>query len=169
MRVPQLRRAAVWPAVLVSAVVVVVSGGAVAAIETDTVESFWRGLWWSISLVTTVGFLGSPPRTGAGAALSVVLMVVGFVLLAMVSAALASLFVRQDEQPRQAAEREVDRAVLEALASVEARLSVIEARLDDAGGLDGENLEARSGTLDARLEAGAGADGAADEVGAGPD
>ena len=62
--------------------------------------------------------------------LSVVLMVLGFVLLAMVSAALASLFVRQDEQPREDAEREVDRAVLEALASLESRLEAIERRLD---------------------------------------
>jgi voltage-gated potassium channel len=131
VRVPGFRRAVVWPAVLGTAVIVVVSGGAVAAAETDTVESFWRGLWWSISLVTTVGFLGSPPKTAAGAVLSVVLMVLGFVLLAMVSAALASLFVRQDEQPREAAEREVDRAVLEALASLEARLAAIERRMDD--------------------------------------
>lgn len=101
-----------------------------AAAETDTVESFWRGLWWSLSLVTTVGFLGSPPRSVAGAVLSVVLMILGFLLLAMVSAAFASLFVRQDEQPREDAEREVDRAVLEALASLESRLEAIERRLD---------------------------------------
>ena len=130
MPVPRIRRALVWPAVLGTAVVVVVSGGAVAAAETDTVESFWRGLWWSLSLVTTVGFLGSPPRSVAGAVLSVVLMILGFVLLAMVSAAFASLFVRQDEQPREDAEREVDRAVLEALASLESRLEAIERRLD---------------------------------------
>lgn len=130
MRLPRIRRAFVWPAVLGTAVVVVVSGGAVAAAETDTVESFWRGLWWSLSLVTTVGFLGSPPRSVAGAVLSVVLMILGFLLLAMVSAAFASLFVRQDEQPREDAEREVDRAVLEALASLESRLEAIERRLD---------------------------------------
>ncbi|MCV2393082.1 potassium channel family protein [Actinotalea sp. M2MS4P-6] len=132
MRVPQVHRAWVWPAVLTTTVVVVVSGGAIAAAETDTVESFWRGLWWSVSLVTTVGFLGSPPHSAAGAILSVVLMVLGFMLLAMVSAALASLFVRQDEQPREAAEREVDRAVLAALADVQERLSALEARIEAA-------------------------------------
>ncbi len=141
MRLPQVRRAWVWPAVLGAVVVVVVSGGAVAAIETDTVEGFWRGLWWSISLVTTVGFVGSPPRTGAGAALSVVLMLVGFVLLAMVSAGLASLFVRHDEQPREAAEREVDRAMLAALAALEARLASIEARLDEADRVPQDDLD----------------------------
>lgn len=125
----RVRRTWVWPAVLSSAVVVVVSAGAVAAIETDTVSSFWQGLWWSISLITTVGFVGAPPRTAAGAVVSVVLMLGGFLLLAMVSAALASLFVRHDEEPQEQAEREVDRAVLDALAAVEARLGAVEARL----------------------------------------
>ena len=45
MRVPQVHRAWVWPALLGTAVAVVVSAGGVAAIETDTVESFWQGLW----------------------------------------------------------------------------------------------------------------------------
>ena len=143
MRVPQVHRAWVWPAVLGTAVVVVVSAGAVAAIETDTVESFWRGLWWSISLVTTVGFLGSPPHSVAGAIVSVLLMVVGFVLLAMVSAALASVFVRQDEQPREDAERAVDSAVLAALQDVRDRLEVIEARLGERGDVDPDAPEPR--------------------------
>ena len=108
---------------------VVVSAGAVAAIETDTVTSFWRGLWWSISLITTVGFIGQPPTTGAGAALSVVLMVVGFVLLASVSASLASLFVRDDERPREVREETTEDATLTALRSLELRLASIEGRL----------------------------------------
>ena len=108
---------------------VVVSAGAVAAIETDTVTSFWRGLWWSISLITTVGFIGQPPTTGAGAALSVVLMVVGFVLLASVSASLASLFVRDDERPREVREETTEDATLTALRSLEIRLASIESRL----------------------------------------
>lgn len=70
-----------------------------AAFETETVNSYLRGLWWSVSLMATVGFLDEPPRTAAGAVLSVVLMLGGFVLLASLSAALASLFVREDEEP----------------------------------------------------------------------
>jgi hypothetical protein len=86
--------------VLGTVVSIFVAAGAAAAIETDTVNSYARGLWWSISLITTTGFIGQPPRTEAGAGLSVILMVLGFVLLAMVSAALAALFVRDDEGPR---------------------------------------------------------------------
>jgi len=97
-----------WPAVAGTLVTIVVAAGAAAAIETHTVESYWRGLWWSISLLTTVGFIGEPPRTAAGAVLSVVLMVTGFLLLAMVSASLASLFVREEEAPREAREESAD-------------------------------------------------------------
>ncbi|MGE3844964.1 MAG: ion channel, partial [Vicinamibacterales bacterium] len=100
----QVRRAWVLPFVLVSTLITLVAAGAAAAIETDTVESTWAGVWWAISLVTTVGFVGAPPTTFAGQALSILLMVLGFLLLAMVSAALASLFVRDAEAPRDAEE-----------------------------------------------------------------
>ena len=85
------------PAVLAAALVVVVSAAAAGAIETHTVGSFPRGLWWAVSLITTVGFIGEPPETTAGAVLSAFLMVVGFLLLALVSASLAALFVREEE------------------------------------------------------------------------
>ncbi len=111
-------------------VLVVVAAGAAAAIETDTVDSYWRGLWWAISLITTVGFIGSPPTTDAGAALSVFLMVVGFLLLAMVSASLAALFVREEEEPRDAREASSEAEILAAIRGLEARLAAIEARLD---------------------------------------
>lgn len=125
----RLSRSLLWPALAGTLVLVVVSAGAVAAIETDTVTSFWRGLWWSISLVTTVGFIGQPPTTDAGAALSVVLMVVGFVLLASVSASLAALFVRDDQRPRAVREETTEDATLAALKSLELRLASIESRL----------------------------------------
>lgn len=125
----RVRRSWLWPAITGALVIVFVSAGAAAALETDTVTSYWRGVWWSISLITTVGFIGAPPRTDAGAALSVVLMVIGFMLLALVSASLAALFVHDDERPSQAHEELTEDAVLVALTRVEQRLSSIESRL----------------------------------------
>ncbi len=110
------------PAVLSAVVVVVVSGAAVTAFETRTVSGFGQGLWWATSLITTVGFIGEPPESTAGAVLSAVLMVVGFLLLAMVSASLAALFVREEELPRLEEETSTDQQILEALARLEARL-----------------------------------------------
>lgn len=119
----------VWPALLSAIVIVLVTAGASAAIETNTVRSYWRGLWWSISLITTVGFIGEPPETRTGAALSAVMMVFGFLLLAMVSASMAALFVREEEQPRELREDASDQAILAALDDLARRLNAIEGRL----------------------------------------
>ena len=123
--------ASAWlvPALLSSVLVVVVSAAAAAAIETHTVSSFGRGLWWAIGLVTTVGFIGEPPETPVGQVLSAFLMVFGFLLLAMVSAALAALFVRQEEQPFEEEETRADQRILDRLALIEQRLTAIESHL----------------------------------------
>ena len=116
----------VLPAIMVSVVVVATGAGAAAAFETDTVESYWDGLWWAISLLTTVGFIGAPPKTGVGAWVSVVLMLSGFVLLSLLSAALASLFVREDEAPTRKQSQVDAEMVHDALRAIEARLERIE-------------------------------------------
>jgi voltage-gated potassium channel len=77
----------------------VLGGAALALTESDTVKSFWDGLWWSLSLVTTVGFVGRAPTTDVGKIVSAFLMVTGFLLITMTTAAIASLFVREDEIP----------------------------------------------------------------------
>lgn len=117
------------PVLLSAILAVVVAGAAAAAIETRTVSSFARGLWWATSLVTTVGFIGEPPETTAGAALSAVLMIAGFLLLAMVSASLAALFVREEERPFQDQESSIDRQLLDTLERLEERVKAIEQAL----------------------------------------
>lgn len=82
-----------------SLLAVIMGGGALALAESETVASFWDGVWWSLSLVTTVGFVGRAPTTEAGKIISGILMVLGFSLMAMTTAAIASLFVREDEAP----------------------------------------------------------------------
>lgn len=125
LRVPV---ASAWlvPVSLTAVLLVVVSAAAAAAIETDTVGSFPRGLWWAISLVTTVGFVGEPPRTDTGIVLSAFLMVFGFLLLAMVSAALAALFVREEEAEPAAELESVTREILAKLERLEQRLDALE-------------------------------------------
>lgn len=48
--------------VAVGAALVLLSGGAFAAFEDRTVGSYWDGLYWALSLMTTVGFIGGSPR-----------------------------------------------------------------------------------------------------------
>lgn len=142
----RIRPTWVWPTLLSAIVIVLVTAGASAAIETNTVRSYWRGLWWSISLITTVGFVGEPPETRTGAALSAVMMVVGFLLLAMVSASMAALFVREEEQPREQREDASDRAVLAALDDLARRLAAVEQHLAQGRRLDDPGAQAPPGS-----------------------
>lgn len=130
MRLPVPSRGWVKPGLVVGSVALLVGAGAAAAFESDTVGSYGRGLWWAISLMTTVGFVGAPPRTTEGAVLSIVLMLTGFALLSLVSASLASLFVKQDEAPEQQREAVVEDEILTALNAVLDRLDALESRLD---------------------------------------
>jgi voltage-gated potassium channel len=122
----RISRRWVGPVLIGSIVIVVVAAGAAAAFETDTVTSYWQGLFWAISLITTVGFVGEPPRTEAGTALAVALMVVGFMLLSMISAYLAANFVREDERPHEVAEESTEQAILASLMRLEARVASLE-------------------------------------------
>jgi voltage-gated potassium channel len=103
--------------------------GAAAALESDTVGSYWRGLWWATSLMTTVGFVGRPPATQAGAALSAVLMIAGFLLLSLVSASLASIFVRDSEKSFEREEQVIEQQLLARLDDIAGRLDSLEDRL----------------------------------------
>lgn len=106
--------------------VVLLSGGAFAALETRTVASFGEGVWWAVSLVTTVGFVGGAPTTSGGRVLAAALMILGFGLLSLTAAALASLFVREDEAPVERREAAFEAAVLAELRAVRERLDRLE-------------------------------------------
>jgi hypothetical protein len=126
----RVSRASLRWALPAAGILVLLAGGGFAAVETDTVMSYWEGVWWALSLMTTVGFVGGSPETTAGQLLSAVLMVVGFLLLAVTTAAVASLFVSEDEAPQDARDREFEREALDELRTLNSRLERLERRLD---------------------------------------
>jgi voltage-gated potassium channel len=114
------------------AVLVVVTGGAgLAAFATDTAETYWDGIWWSISLMTTVGWSGPAPTTFVGHLIATITMVTGFLLLAFISAAIASVLVREDEEPVDVAELEAESAILQELRSLRAEVRALAAANGD--------------------------------------
>lgn len=130
------------PGLVVAGAAIVVGAGAGAAIETETVGSYGRGLWWAVSLMTTVGFIGAPPRTTAGAVVSVILMLIGFLLLSLLSAALASLFVREDVAPVEERELVAEAEISQQLDDIATRLERLEAtlsRLKEHSGTDSQS------------------------------
>jgi voltage-gated potassium channel len=109
--------------------IVLVAGGALAAIETDTVGSYDEGVWWAVSLMSTVGFAGDTPQTTGGRVVSGFLMVFGFATLSLVTASLASLLVAEEEEPELDAVRVSEREVLAELQRVRSRLESLESRI----------------------------------------
>jgi len=130
MQLPRIRRSFVLPGVVVALAALAVGAGGAAAFESDTVGSYWEGLWWALSLMTTVGFVEGPPASVGGAITSAVLMVAGFLLLSLISAALASLFVREDEEPAEQREEALEQQVLDRLAVIERRIEAMERSLE---------------------------------------
>lgn len=105
---------------------VVLAGGAFAGLETRTVGSFGEGIWWALSLVTTVGFVGQTPVTTPGRVLAGLLMVFGFALLSLTTAAVASLFVREDETSGERRDAAFEHQALAELRALGERLDRLE-------------------------------------------
>lgn len=102
-----------------------IAGGGLAATEADTVRSYWDGVMWALSLMTTVGFIGAVPTSAGGKLIAVVLMLFGFVLLAFTTAAVASLFVHEDDAPAKANEYAFEAFMLEELRALRAELAAL--------------------------------------------
>lgn len=77
--------------------------------------------------MTTVGWSGAAPHTFIGHLIATVTMVTGFLLLAFTTAAVASLLVREDEQPVDEAELRADHEILRELHALRDELRSLQA------------------------------------------
>lgn len=130
MRAPRLESRVAPPAIVIALVCLLVGAGAAAALESDTVGSFWGGLWWALCLMTNVGFVYGAPQTATAAVISAVLMVVGFLLMSLLSATLAALFIRRDAEPAERLNTDLEREILHRLDEISRRVEALERRLD---------------------------------------
>ena len=132
---------------IIATFIALLAGGGFAAFESRQVSNFWEGLWWALSLMSTVGFVGEAPESVLGRLVSSVLMVSGFALMALVTAAIASLFVREEQEPDEQAEELFDAQALRLLADIAQRLEAIEATMTpDTPATPEEIAEPPSGT-----------------------
>jgi len=128
IRLRPVRRLLV-PLLVFGVLAVLLAGAGFAALESDVVTGYWDGVWWALSLMTTVGFVGETPETTGGRILSAVLMLSGFAILALTTAAIASLFVREEEEPFEKSERAFEREAMARLDELSTRLDRIERAL----------------------------------------
>ena len=111
-----------------SALAVSVLAGALAHWIDDGIPSLWLGIYWAVQTVTTVGY-GSPEPSGtSGEVLAVLLMLLGTAFLAVITAAVTSVFIERARAIHRSGVDDPDRALLE---EIRARLVRIEDRLSE--------------------------------------
>jgi voltage-gated potassium channel len=110
---------------LLTVFIVAIAGAAQAALNADEFDSIWDGVWWAIVTVTTVGYGDLYPTTVEGRIIAAVVMFVGIGFLSVLTATVASKFVKDDRG-------EETHAILNALRRIEQDLAELRAdrRLD---------------------------------------
>jgi len=66
-------------------------------IDGSNIKNFGDGLWWAITTVTTVGYGDRFPTTSEGRFLAVGLMIMGISLMGVITASVASWFVKMGQ------------------------------------------------------------------------
>jgi hypothetical protein len=90
------------------------------------IPTVWLGIYWAVQTVTTVGY-GTPTPTGtSGEALALVLMLFGTAFIAVVTAAITSVFIERARAIHESPGEDPNAAALE---EIRARLERIETSL----------------------------------------
>ena len=83
-------------AAILTVTAIVVAGAAESAVSAGEFPQLWDGIWWAVVTVTTVGYGDLYPTTVQGRLIGIVLMFVGIGFLSILTAAIASRFVREE-------------------------------------------------------------------------
>src|SRR3954451_13810676 len=83
-------------AAILTLTAVLVGGAAEQTVDQGDFASLWDGIWWAVVTVTTVGYGDLYPKSVGGRIIGMLLMFVGISFLSLLTAAIASRFVKQD-------------------------------------------------------------------------
>ena len=108
-------------AAILTVTAIVVAGAAESAVSAGEFPRLWDGVWWAVVTVTTVGYGDLYPKTVQGRLIGMVLMFVGIGFLSLLTAAVASRFVKQDRG-------EEHEELMEALRRIEADVADLKSR-----------------------------------------
>ncbi len=126
LREPVSVRNAANVIVTATATVVVASGLLMRVLDHAEYPNIWRGMWWALQTVTTVGYGDVTPTHASGRIVAAFVMLEGIAFLAILVAAITSTFVARAESEQQA-EAEEDKRGEE---GIDARFDDLAARLD---------------------------------------
>jgi voltage-gated potassium channel len=109
-------------AAILTVTAIVVAGAAENALSAGEFPSLWDGIWWAVVTVTTVGYADLYPVSVQGRLVGIVLMFTGIGFLSLLTAAVASRFVKQERGAEHA-------ELIEALQRIEADVAELKSRL----------------------------------------
>jgi voltage-gated potassium channel len=95
----------------------------------SNIHSYPDALWWAIVTVTTVGYGDRYPVTAGGRAVAVVLMLVGIGLIGVLTATVASVFVKEHTDANKEELRKGHADLGQRLSVISDRLADVESRL----------------------------------------
>ena len=126
LREPPSVRLAANVIVTATLLIVVLGGVMMRVLDHKEYGSIWIGMWWVLQTVTTVGYGDYTPTSAIGRILTSVVMLWGVAFLAIITAAITSVFVARAQQERAAAE---EAKAADAKATVDDRLDHIDTQL----------------------------------------
>ena len=83
-------------AAILTVTAVCLAGAAQYAFVSGEFFTLWDGIWWAVTTVTTVGYGDLYPTTVQGRIIGIALMFIGISFLSLLTAAIASRFVKDD-------------------------------------------------------------------------
>ena len=106
--------------------IVVVGGVLMRVLDHTEYSSIWLGMWWVLETVTTVGYGDLTPESAIGKILTSLVMLWGVAFLAIITAAITSVFVARAQRERTT---DLESAAAGAERTVGDRLDQIDAQL----------------------------------------
>ena len=113
--------------VVVTAAVVILGGILMRVLDGEEYPNVWKGMWWALQTVTTVGYGDVTPQNTSGRIVAAFIMLEGVAFLSIVIAAITSIFVARAQRESAAGQA---LAVDHGAAELHERFDELQARLD---------------------------------------
>ena len=123
LREPPSVRLAANVIVTATALVVVLGGVLIRFLDHKEYSSIWIGMWWVLETITTVGYGDYTPKQVTGRLVSAAIMLWGVAFLAIITAAITSVFVARAQRERALGEAEAEAPVMAGLVRVDQQLA----------------------------------------------
>ncbi len=118
-------RRGLWYSLALCVAILLLGGVGFWALEPG-IHSLQDGLWLAFTTAATVGYGDTVPKTHAGRAFAVIVVLLGLAVLSLVTASLAALFVERDVE---ADERQIERDLMREIRLLRDQVSALEQRL----------------------------------------